>query len=93
MDADLDTLATALYVRTDDLLKLYPEQVPYRPQVGIAPQISDAEIITLSVMQALLGYSSQARCCGTPPRISSTCSPTCLSSPATTSGSGSWPGR
>ncbi len=61
MDADLDTVATALYVRTDDLLKLYPEQVPYRPQVGIAPQISDAEIITLSVLQALLGHSSEAR--------------------------------
>jgi len=61
VDADLDTVATALYVRTDDLLKLYPEQVPYRPQVGIAPQISDAEIITLSVLQALLGHSSEAR--------------------------------
>jgi len=57
VDADLDTLATALYVRTDDLLKLYPEQVPYRPQVGIAPQISDAEVITLSVMQALLAFT------------------------------------
>jgi len=61
VDADLDTLATALYARTDDLLKSYPEQVPYRPEVGIAPQISDAEIITLSVMQALLGHTSEAR--------------------------------
>ncbi len=61
MDADLDTLATALYARTDDLLKSYPEQVPYRPAVGIDPQITDAEIITLSVMQALLGYTSEAR--------------------------------
>ena len=61
MDADLDTLATALYARTDDLLKTYPEQVPYRPAVGIDPQISDAEIITLSVMQALLGHTSEAR--------------------------------
>ncbi len=61
MDADLDTLATALYARTDDLLKSYPEQLPYRPAVGIDPQITDAEIITLSVMQALLGYTSGAR--------------------------------
>jgi hypothetical protein len=61
VDADLDTLATALYARTDDLLKSYPEQVPYRPEVGIAPQISDAEIITLSVLQALLGHTSEAR--------------------------------
>ncbi len=61
MDADLDTLATALYARTDDLLKSYPERVPYRPEVGIEPRISDAELVTLSVMQALLGYTSEAR--------------------------------
>ena len=30
MDADLDTLATALYVRTDDLLKTCPERTPSR---------------------------------------------------------------
>ena len=28
MDADLDTLATALSARTDDLLKCQPERVP-----------------------------------------------------------------
>ena len=61
MDADLDTLATALYARTDDLLKGHPEQVPYRPQVGFAPQIGDAEIITLAVMQALLGHTNETR--------------------------------
>ena len=61
MDADLDTLATALYVRTDELLKAAPERAPWRPKVGIAPKISDAELITLAVMQALLGYTSEAR--------------------------------
>ena len=61
MDADLDTLATALYVRTDDLLKASPERAPWRPRVGIAPRISDAELITLAVMQALLGHTSEAR--------------------------------
>lgn len=61
MDADLDTLATALYVRTDDLLKAAPERVPWRPKIGITPRISDAELITLAVMQALLGYTSEAR--------------------------------
>jgi len=61
VDADLDTLATALYARTDDLLKGHPEQVPYRPQVGFAPQIGDAEIITLAVMQALLGHTNETR--------------------------------
>ena len=61
MDADLDTLATALYVTTDDLLTAHPERVPIRPRVGIAPQISDAELLTLAVMQALLGFTSEAR--------------------------------
>src|SRR5215204_1452436 len=61
VDADLDTLATALYVRTDDLLKAAPERAPWRPKVGIEPQISDAELITLAVMAALLRFTSEAR--------------------------------
>ncbi len=61
MDADLDTLATALYARTDDLLKSHPERVPSRPRVGIAPLISDAELVTMAVMQALLWFASEAR--------------------------------
>jgi hypothetical protein len=61
VDADLDTLATALYVTTDDLLRAYPERVPARPKVGIVPKTSDAEILTLAVMQALLGYTSETR--------------------------------
>ena len=61
MDADLDTLATALYVRTDDLLKDSPDRAPARPAVGIRPRITDAELITLAVMQALLGRTSEAR--------------------------------
>ena len=61
MDADLDTLATALYVTTDDLLRAYPERVPARPKIGITPKTSDAEMLTLAVMQALLGYTSETR--------------------------------
>jgi len=61
VDADLDTLATALYVRADDLLKDFPDHLPWRPAVGIPVRITDAEVITLSVMQALLGYTSEAR--------------------------------
>lgn len=61
MDTDLDTLATALYVTADDLLKAHPEQLPGRPAVGIEPLISDAELIVLSAMQAHLGYRSEAR--------------------------------
>jgi hypothetical protein len=50
VDVDLDTLATALYVKIDDELKASPELCPIRPKVGIAPKISDAEMITISVM-------------------------------------------
>jgi hypothetical protein len=40
---DLDTLATALYVRIDDELKASPRLDRRRPKVGIAPRITDAE--------------------------------------------------
>ena len=61
MTTDLDTLATALYAVTDDLLKESPQIAPFRPAVGIAPQLSDAELVTLAVLQALLGFTSEAR--------------------------------
>jgi len=61
MNADLDVLATALYVTIDDILIANPDLVPARPQVGIAPQLSDAELLTLAVIQALLGFTSEAR--------------------------------
>jgi hypothetical protein len=61
VDADLDTLATALYVKIDELLKAAPQLAPWRPTVGIAPKLSDAELVTLAVMQALLGFTSEAR--------------------------------
>jgi hypothetical protein len=86
VDADLDTLATALHVRADDLLKASPEHAPARPRVGIAPRLTDAELVTLAVMQALLGRSSEARWLRSARVECAICSPTCLSSPATTSG-------
>jgi hypothetical protein len=58
---ELDTLATALYAVTDDMLKDSPHLAPLRPAVGIAPQLSDAELVTLAVLQALLGFTSEAR--------------------------------
>jgi len=61
MDTDLDTLATALYVRIDDALKDDPTLAPWRPAVGIAPKLSDAELVTVAVMQALLGFTSETR--------------------------------
>jgi hypothetical protein len=61
MDADLDTLATALYVRIDDTLADRPELRPWRPKVGIAPKLSDAELLTLAVLQVLLGFEHETR--------------------------------
>jgi hypothetical protein len=58
---DLDTLATALYVKVDDALKASPELAPVRPKIGIAPTLSDAELVTLAVMSALLGFTSERR--------------------------------
>jgi hypothetical protein len=58
---DLNTLATALYVKIDDTLKASPDLAPWRPTVGIAPTLSDAELVTLVVMSALLGFVSERR--------------------------------
>ena len=54
-------LATALCVKADDLLCANPQWVPERPAVGIAPKLSDAELVTLAVISALLGFDSEAR--------------------------------
>src|SRR3954454_14729304 len=61
MNPDLDTLATRLYVTIDDLLIEHPEWAPERPTVGVAPKLTDAELLTLAVLQALLGFTSEAR--------------------------------
>lgn len=61
MDTDLDTLATALYARIDDTLKAHPELCPWRPAVGIAPKLSDAELLTLAAIQVLQGFNEEAR--------------------------------
>jgi hypothetical protein len=53
VDADLDTLATALYVTIDDLLKAAPYLAPWRPAVGIAPKLGDAELVTLALLVPL----------------------------------------
>ena len=33
--------------------------MPWRPKVGIAPKLSDAELLTLAVMQVLLGHANE----------------------------------
>lgn len=54
-------LAAALYVTVDDLLKRHPDRVPPRPPGGFAPRTSDAELVTLAVMAALLQFTSERR--------------------------------
>ena len=61
MTNNLDTLATALYVKIDDLLKATPELAPWRPAIGITPKLTDAELVTLAVIQALRGFTSESR--------------------------------
>jgi hypothetical protein len=61
VDADLDTFVTALYVTIDDAIRTHPELERWRPKVGIAPKLSDAELMTLGVLQALLGFTSETR--------------------------------
>jgi hypothetical protein len=53
VDAELDTLATALYVRTDDLLKAYlgtrrARPAPDRPRMSLA-QTGDSAVTPLSL--------------------------------------------
>ena len=58
---NLDSLATALYVTADDLIKEHPDLVPWRPKVGFTPDFTDAELVTLAVMQGMLGFVSEHR--------------------------------
>lgn len=51
----------ALYVKIDDTLKGRPQLAPVRPATGIAPTLSDAELVTLAMMSALPGYTSERR--------------------------------
>jgi Transposase DDE domain len=55
---DLDTLLTALYVKVDDYLA---ERAGGRRRPGRPKHLTDSELVTLAVAQALLGYHSEAR--------------------------------
>lgn len=57
----MDALATEFYVTIDDLLIANPDLAPDRPAVGIAPRLSDAELLTMAVLQALLGFPNDAQ--------------------------------
>jgi len=61
MDADLDTLCIAVYCTADDLL-------PSAPGNG-RRTVTDAELVTLSVVQAILGIPSDRRFLALAPRL------------------------
>ena len=61
MENDIETLATALYVKIDDMLRDWPDLAPARPATGTPLTLSDAELLTMAVMSALLGFTSERR--------------------------------
>jgi hypothetical protein len=61
VENDIETLAIALYVKIDDMLKKWPDLAPARPEGSIPPTVSEAELLTMAVMSALLGFSSERR--------------------------------
>jgi hypothetical protein len=52
---DIETLATALYVKIDDMLRDRPDLAPARPATGTPLTLSDAELLAMVVMAALMG--------------------------------------
>ena len=96
VDADPDTLATALYVRTDDLLKEFPERAPWRPATGITPALCDPELAHPGEHAALLGLVSESRWLRYARKSLRALFRACPASPGTTSGCATclppWPG-
>jgi hypothetical protein len=71
MDADLDLLLIAVYCTADDFLPARPGNARRR--------ISDAEVITLCVAQAMVGVPCDERFCGLLAASLATCFRACLS--------------
>ena len=61
MDKNIETLATALYVKIDDMLLAEPQLAPWRPEGSMPATLSDAELLAMAVMSALLGFRSERR--------------------------------
>lgn len=59
MGPHFDAVATARYVRTDHPLAAKPDWAPQRPEVGFAPRLSDAQLVTPAMISAPLGFDSE----------------------------------
>ena len=79
VDADLDTLVTALYVKIDDML------VKDRPP-GHPVRLSQSELVCLAAAQALLGFHSEHGGSDSPCATCAAAFLTCPISLGTTSG-------
>ena len=94
MDADLDTLATALYVITDDVLRDHPER---RPAASARWDRAEAQRRRAAHAGGVAGVARlHQRDPLDPVRPTLTCgrcSRSCRNSPATTSGCAGWPTR
>ena len=70
MTNDAGTLATALYATAGDMLKEHPGLAPWRPPAGIAPRLSDAELVTCATMRANANCPSmESGCCDLPAKV------------------------
>ncbi len=85
MHADLDTLCTVVYCTADDLL---PEK-----SGNARRRVTDAEVATLCVAQAIMGIPSDRRFLAVARKRLAISSPSCPSSLATTSEGPAWPRR
>jgi hypothetical protein len=61
VNKNIETLATALYVKIDDMLQDWPDLRLPRPATTTPITLSDAELLTMAVMSALLGFTSERR--------------------------------
>ena len=59
VENDIETLATAMYVKIE--IRDWPDLAPVRPATGTPLTLSDAELLTMAVMSALLGFTSERR--------------------------------
>ena len=85
MLADLDLLLIAVFCTADDLL---PERAK-----NARRRVTDAEVVTLCVAQAIMGIPSDERFCAWRAKRLGHLFPRCRSGPATSSAASGWPTR
>ena len=83
MDADLDRAPPTVFVTADDLL---PES-----RQNAARRVTDAEVVTLCVAQAIMGIPSDRRFLAVAAKRLGTCSRICPNSRGTSSAGDGWP--